>query len=190
VTPADDRVRLFVALELPSTVRESLACWRDRAIARTEGIRPVKDESLHATLCFLGWQRSEDVDAIADACAVVAGHPQPDLTLGRGIWLPRRMPRVLAVELDDPSGSLARTQAALSKVLEAGGWQRPEKRAYLAHVTVARVGRLARGYRSAPAGVPEHSFSAERVTLYRSRLLRSGARYEALQSVELAASRA
>ena len=188
MTPADDRVRLFVALELPGDVRESLAAWRDRTIARTDGIRPVTCESLHATLCFLGWQRSEDVDAIADACTAVAGHPRPDLTLGRGIWLPRRMPRVLAVELGDPSGSLGRIQAALSKVLEAGGWQRPEKRAYLAHVTVARVGRAAPEHRSPLAEVPEHSFRAERVTLYRSRLLHSGARYEALRSVELAVS--
>lgn len=182
----EERLRLFVALELPDPARASLSRWRDRVARGRSGIRPVADMSLHATLCFLGWQALGDVDAIADACAVVAAQPQPELGVGEAIWLPRRRPRVLAVELDDRSGGLGRVQAALSNVLASGGWYEPEKRPYLAHVTVARVEPGAKAGRSTLPPPPTDVFQAERVTLYRSRLLRSGARYDALRSVSLA----
>ena len=40
---------------------------------------------------------------------------------------------VLAVELSDDSGPLARIQGALSGALVAGGWYAAESRAFLAH---------------------------------------------------------
>ena len=142
---SDERARLFVALELPVGVRSSLAAWRDQAVRGLSGVRPVADESLHVTLCFLGWVAVEQVDAVAAACSVVDGATVARLRVGRGIWLPSRRPRVLAVELEDVGAGLARVQSALSDVLVAGGWYKPEQRPFLAHVTVARAGRGARG---------------------------------------------
>jgi 2'-5' RNA ligase len=182
---ADGRLRLFVALELPEPVRDALVRWRARlAPSRGPELRPVDPEALHATLCFLGWRSEDEVDAIAAACRVVMAEPAPALALAEPVWLPRRRPRVLAVELSDPGGHLGQVQARLSAALAAGGWYEPEKRPYLAHVTVARVKAG-----SAPAGLPRLprlEFRATRVVLYRSRLQRSGARYEPLASVELA----
>ncbi len=149
-------------------------------------MRVIARADLHATLCFLGWRSQEEIDAIGDACGVLAAYAAPELRIGEATWLPPRQPRVLAVELQDPTGALAREQAVLSEVLAAGGWYRPEKRPYLAHVTVARLGRGTRVRRRPLPDLPALSFRATRVTLYRSRLLRSGARYEPLDSVELA----
>ena len=56
-------------------------------------------ESLHVTLCFLGWVDVASVDAVAASCEVVRGMPGASLRVGRGIWLPARRPRVLAIEL-------------------------------------------------------------------------------------------
>jgi RNA 2',3'-cyclic 3'-phosphodiesterase len=186
---SDERARLFVALELPDAVREGLQRWRDLALSDPTGLRLTPPEFLHATLCFLGWRPVIETDAIRVACSVVAEHPAPQLALGRPIWLPRRRPRVLTVELEDAGQGLARLQSSLSEALEAGGWYQPEKRPYLPHVTVARVSgsgraepaRLVRDLRP-PAPL---SFRASTVTLYRSRLLRGGARYEPLGSIEL-----
>ena len=182
---APERVRLFVALELPENVRETLIRWRERVPGGASGLRPIVREHLHATLCFLGWRSSDEIEAIGSACDVVAARPDPLLRLGHGIWLPARRPRVLAVSLEDESGSLAALHAALSETLAAGGWYEPEKRPYLGHVTVARA---AGGFRARKAELPTPpalEFRARRVTLYRSRLLRSGARYEPLAAVEL-----
>lgn len=183
----DGPARLFVALELPDAVRHALVRWRSRLRPeRTGKLRPVATEALHVTLCFLGWRPEDQVDAIAAACGVVAAEPAPSLALADVIWLPRRRPRVLAVELDDREAKLARAQAALSAALAAGGWYEPENRPFLAHVTVARVGPG--GGTRAPElpEPPRLDFVGSRVVLYRSRLSRGGARYEALARVELA----
>lgn len=179
---ADERARLFVALELPASIRTALTDWRELV----EGdLRPVSADSLHVTLCFLGWQATRDTEAIARASRVVASDTAPNLSLGEPRWLPPRRPRVLAVELVDPSGGLAEAQARLSRALAAGGWYEPEKRPYLAHVTVARVARGGRAPRDPLPPIPSLEFRATTVTLYRSRLFRTGAQYEPLATIEL-----
>lgn len=180
------RVRLFVALELPDLVRDALVEWRPS----TRGLRLVDPAALHVTLCFLGTRPEREVPAILDACAAVSGLPPGSLSIDQALWLPPRRPRVLAMRLTDDGARLAAAQAKLSDALSAGGWYTPEARAFLAHVTVARVARDAR---RAPAvdlaAPPSLSFVSERVTLYRSRLSSAGARYEALGSVVLGSAR-
>jgi RNA 2',3'-cyclic 3'-phosphodiesterase len=181
---SDDRVRLFVALQLPEPVRETLMRWRDATLERGGTVRPVALEALHVTLCFLGWRREDEVETIAAACSVAGSEPAPALSLGAPVWLPRRRPRVLAVELGDTGARLARVQATLSNALSAGGWYEPENRPYLAHVTVARVKAGGAAKQELPAP-PRLDFHASHVVLYRSRLARTGARYEPLSTVEL-----
>lgn len=135
------------------------------------------------TLCFLGWMPEEAiaplralVEASSAGIGGVAG-----LAFGEPLWLPRRRPRVLALALEDRHGQLTELQGRLAERLAAGGWYEPELRPYLPHVTVARV----RGGESVPRGaelspVPPLVFDGAAVTLYRSRLERTGARYEPL----------
>jgi len=185
VSASDERARLFVALELPEAVRDELAVWAKGVAAGLPGVRAVAVESLHVTLCFLGWVEVGEIEAVARACGVVAGMPAAELRVGRGIWLPARRPSVLAVELADDGGRLGAVQSALSEALAEGGWYRPEERPFLPHVTVGRVGRGARvGRGSELPDVPDGgSFGPTTVTLFRSRLSPSGARYEGLASV-------
>ena len=183
-----DRARLFVALELPPEARDALVEWRAGALSGVPGLRMVRPEDLHATLCFLGSRPVREIDEIAAACGVAAGEPVASTRFGSPAWLPRRRPRVLAVELEDGDGALARLQAALSAALVAGGWYAPESRPFLAHVTVARVARDARIKAPRLAVAPADEVRCSRVTLYRSRLSPSGARYEPLRVVELGSS--
>lgn len=184
---SDDRVRLFVALELPGEVRSALSGWARAHTAGLGRLRLIEPESLHVTLCFLGLRPAAEVTEIGDACRHAAsGHPAATLTVGDALWLPRRRPRLLGVALgDDEHGGLAATQAALSGALTEGGFYEPETRPFLAHVTVARVARDAR-IRSPDLPAPEATrFSAARVTLFESQLGRGPARYEALATVTL-----
>ena len=184
---ADERVRLFVALELPVAVARALVRWRADVLRDEAGLRAVAPDSLHVTLCFLGWQSADDVADIISACDVAATHPPVALSIVRAIWLPRRRPRVLAVELDDEGGRLGSAQDALSRALHAGGWYAHERRRFLAHVTVARVGRSARirSRELTTVTLAPDRFPGSRVTVFRSRLSPSGARYERLASVDL-----
>ncbi len=188
---SDERARLFVALELPDGVRDALVAWRERALGRIDGVRLLAPGDLHATLCFIGWRPEAEIGSIAESCRVLAGRPAPELSLGGALALPRRRPRVLAIALEDPGEVLAAEQASLSAALVAGGWYEPERRAYLPHVTVARVGRGARLPRAElPSPLPRTAFRAPGVTLYRSRLSRSGARYEPLATIALSSASA
>ncbi len=178
--------RLFVALDLPDEAREALALWRSTVVAEVPGLRLVRPEDLHATLCFLGSRPEDEIDAIAAGCGVVAGEPLADSGFGEALWLPARRPRVLAVALSDPDGVIARVQSVLSDALVAGDWYAPESRPFLAHVTVARVGRDARVRPvSLPAPPGDLAVRCSRVTLYRSQLGAGGARYSAIASVDL-----
>ena len=181
----DERVRLFVALDLPRAIREALKGWQERVLPAHQGLRLVDPESLHVTLCFLGGQPASEAGAILSACRVAAELPAPRLSLGRAVWLPRRRPRVLAVQLEDRRGLLADLQPALSEPLSAAGWYEAERRRFLPHVTIARVGRSAQPPQGALPDPPRAEFTGSRVTLYRSRLQAGGARYEALGSVAL-----
>jgi RNA 2',3'-cyclic 3'-phosphodiesterase len=187
---SEERARLFVALELCGRARRALVDWRVGAVEGIAAARVIRAEDLHVTLCFLGWQGLADVDAIAGACAAVAGRGVAALALGEAIWLPRRRPRLLAVAVEDLDGALGAAQGVLSEALAAGGWYQPEARPYLAHVTVARLARGARVVSPArsPAGPSTLTFDGSRVTLYRSRLSPQGARYQPLASISLAVS--
>ena len=169
-------LRLFVAAELPGEVVEALVGWRPR----DDGLRPVAPEAMHVTLAFLG-SREEDDIPVVEAALERAQRPVTALALGEALWLPRRRPRVLAVELDDVDGALGALQRDVSAGLEEGiGWT-PERRPFLAHVTVARV-RPGGGGRLPEPGEPPvlGPFPAAALTLFRSHLSPRGARYESL----------
>ena len=182
------KARLFVALDLPSSARTALTRWRAQQLSGHAGLRLVAAESLHATLCFLGWREETEVGAVAElvsACASPA--TAAPLTIGSPTWLPPRRPRVLAVDLVDHDGTLAALQARVSEMLAAGAEHQPEARPFRPHVTVARVARGARVPAVTPSLPPALRFAGEAVTLYRSRLGSGGARYEPVLRVALAA---
>lgn len=181
----DERARLFVALDLPSPVREALAQWRAGVLDEIRRVRPVPAGDLHVTLCFLGSQPAVEIDSILHACGVLSEMAVAELRLGSSVWLPRSRPRLLAVELEDPDRALAEAQSALASALTAGGWFEPERRPFLAHVTVARTSRGDRVRTSRPPPLPAITFRGSSVVLYRSRLGDGGARYEPLGTVEL-----
>ncbi len=175
-------IRLFVALELPDAIREALA----GVGVDDEVWRRVPPESLHVTLAFLGSRPPEDVETITRVLAAEQGSPAPRLALADALLLPPRRARVLAVGLEDAGGVLAALQARVSAALAEAAVYRPETRPFRAHVTIARLRPRAVPPRAA-GPVPAASFSAMRVTLYRSRLHPKGARYEPVSGAVLTA---
>lgn len=172
--------RLFVALDLPSDVRDRFAALvPDRA-----ELRPVSVDALHVTLVFIGHRPEEEVPEIAAAVADGArGLRAATLRAVRVVPIPRRgRPRLFAVDMHDEGGRAGEVQASVSRALEP--WYEPEKRPFWPHVTLARVRR---GERTGPLDVepPAEQFVASEVTLYRSRLSPKGAKYEALERVRL-----
>src|SRR5439155_3836099 len=116
------------------------------------------------TLAFLGSRDEGDVPAITEAIRGAA-RPVRALSLGAPLWLPRRRPRVLAVDLGDADGALASLQADVVRRLQEGTGFEPEQRAFLAHVTVARVRAGGRHLPDVEPPEPLGPFAASAVTL-------------------------
>jgi len=176
------RARLFLALDLPEPARASLVAWRDTLVSGRSDLRPVRPESLHVTLVFLGWQDESAVSKIVDAAfsSLSVGSP-PRLTPMGVRSLPPRNPRLIALDLEDEGGRATALQASASAALEAGGWYRPEKRPFWPHLTLARAKRGERRVQPVLDGPPPPgAFEAPVITLYRSTLRPQGALYEPL----------
>ena len=125
----------------------------------------------HMTVVFLG--EVADPDAIVAAVDGAALPPVGPLEPRRLLELPKRHPRVLAVEYADPTGRCSALQAVVAGALGAD-----ERRRWLPHVSIARLkDRPAR-----PATLDGLAFTPERLTLYRSHLGGGPAVYQALRS--------
>lgn len=188
--PGSPRARLFLALELPDDVRGALAEWRSAAIAGREDLRPVAPEALHVTLVFLGYQFEKEMERIAEtAFAPLRSLDSPVLESGEVVPVPKRDPRLFALDLLDPAGDCAAVQLAASDALAAARFYKPEKRPFWPHVTLARVKRRVRRAPPIDAGAPGLGrFGAGTVTLYRSILRREGAIYEPIERLALGRS--
>lgn len=182
-----EKARLFVALDLPDHVRAAVVGWQADELGGMTALRLVRPEALHVTLCFLGWRAVEEAEAIGEATLAAATAAVPDLSLGEAVWLPRRRPRVLALEVGDPSGACTSLQSTLAGALIEGAFYERESRPFFPHVTVARVrGGTPHGPgRENLAPPPALTFSGAAVTLYRSRPTSGGATYEPLARAPL-----
>jgi RNA 2',3'-cyclic 3'-phosphodiesterase len=178
---------MFVALDLPAGPRRELAAWRDALVDGRRDLRPVREEALHVTLIFLGWQDEAAAPEIAAAAfGARPDAPAPMLAPAGVRPLPPRDPRLFALDLEDEEGRAGALQDAVAGALEGGRWYRPEKRPFWPHITLARVKR---GERRVPplAGdpPPTEPFAGDTLTLYRSTLRPQGALYEPLARTEL-----
>lgn len=183
--------RVFVALDPPVEVRAEAEAWARHVARSTEGLRVVPARNSHITLAFLGEREDQEISQIAAAMGdSVAGESiSPGgiegLSLGAPLWLPRRRPRTLTLEIHDDRGELAALQADLSRELGSKlGWK--ESRPYRPHLTCARTGR---GFDASMLRLPVSpslSFPGESVTLYSSHLSPEGAEYEVVERVPLA----
>jgi 2'-5' RNA ligase len=189
----EQRVRLFIALDLPDEIRAGIARWGEREL-RDPALRPVAEQSLHVTFAFLGHRPEAEVEAIADvvressAPAAAAELLQPQQRPLQG----RARVYALPVRSEGAEG----LQAGLQERLVQTGLFEAEKRPFWPHVTVARVRAEGRGSRrpavveKPPKSLPQEllqPFEAVRLSLYRSELQPRGARYVPLAQVELSA---
>jgi 2'-5' RNA ligase len=172
---ADERLRLFLAFQLPDDAVAALAEWQGRVL---QG-RIVPAGNLHVTLAFLGSRPATELPSILAVLERAAGSAtQPVFELVR--WRETRSAGML--ELRDRTGSGTELAGRLHGELEALGVYRPEARAWLPHVTMLR-------YRERPRLAPPlpelEPFAPSGAAAFLSRLHPTGARYEVLDQFRL-----
>lgn len=175
-------MRLFIALDLPEAVRDTLAAWRpDLPDARW-----TPAERMHLTLRFLGHRPDARAEAIIDRLVTFAAAPVPIRT-GDLVRLPSaRRPRVLAVRLEE-NAALVDLTARLGATLAKVGVP-PDDRPLLPHVTLARFkttdpAALRKALRETPP--PEAAGTATTVSLVHSERNADGSLYTPVVSVDL-----
>ena len=173
----DERLRLFLALELPEDVAAALRAWGEKHLERGRAV-----DSFHVTLAFLGSRPRSELDAIVGALRGSAREAAP-FTLEPVRY--RETRSVGMVVLDDRSGEATRLATRLHARLEQLGLYRPEARSWLPHVTVLRFRERPRLRPPLPDIGP---FAPSGAAAFLSRLHPSGARYEVLESCSLEAS--
>lgn len=172
----DDRLRLFLALQLPPPTLDVLEAWAEQEL---HGGRVVPRDHLHVTLAFLGSRPAGELEGIVGALREAAAEAGPIAFAAMG-W--RETRAVGMIVLRDVTGEAAELAGRLHVRLAELGVYRPEARPWLAHVTVLRFRKRPRLDPPLPA---MGTFVPSGAAAYLSRLHPSGARYEVLASVSL-----
>ena len=187
---ASERVRLFLAVELPREIKEAL----DRIVtdvrgAGIRGLRAVNPEGIHLTLKFLGEVERSRIEHIVDEVRRVARAHQP-FTLeleGLGGFPSRGAPRALWVGVTGDTEPMLALQRELEEALEPLGFSK-ERREFRPHLTFARVSERAPSADRRRASKifeaihlePGFQIPVSGLSLMRSMLLPGGARYDRL----------
>jgi 2'-5' RNA ligase len=175
-------VRAFIAIDLDSTIKESLLDLLHEVRAARADIRWVSQGGMHLTLKFLGPIDECRVEKIKDVMTgVAAQHRSFPLELkDTGAFPGERSPRVLWVGVA-AGPELAALQADLEASLAKEGFER-EMRDFHPHLTLGRVKGPSR-VDKAMAELSRHrgesfgSMTATRLTLFESLLHPEGAEY-------------
>jgi 2'-5' RNA ligase len=166
--------RLFVAIRPPRSVREQLL----GLMGGVRGARWQDDAQLHLTLRFIGEverHRAEDIHASLGAIH----HPGFEIAIqGLGAFERRGEPVTLWAGVT-PHGPLRALHKKVDQACLRAGVE-PDRRAYLPHVTLARLGRGGGPVKpliESAGGVASPCFAVEEFCLYESELTPEGAIY-------------
>lgn len=185
-------MRIFIALDIPAEIRERLSQFLDRVRIYAPDARWARIESLHVTLKFIGEVSDAKVQEIKTALTQVKSKPFEVEFKDMGFFPTPKSARVFWAGVHAPD-SLKDLAAAIEAVVEKAGIPR-EKRAYQAHLTLARAPeggasrhcfRLLQERLSAEPAPQFGTMTAQEVFLYQSQIMRGGARYTKLQRFAL-----
>ena len=181
-------MRLFVALDIPESVRAALVeC--SAALAKTcRTARWVRLEGAHITLKFIGEVPEERAEEIRAALGEIRGFTPVELHFaGLGFFPNAKRPRVLWAGIE-AGPELAQLAAAVEDRVAKLGIER-EDREFRPHITLARLespkGLDALRDAIEKLGTPDFGRTTVReFCLYRSVLKRSGAEYTRVASYD------
>lgn len=194
--PAEERIRLFVALPVPPEIREGLMTLRDRlaAVDTAHAFRMVSLEGLHITLKFIGEIEVSWLPNIKDRLSqVLEGRPPLELAVrGVGAFPKPDRPRIIWAGIAGDTEPLAELRKAIDHKMKKYKIK-TESYGHTPHITLAR-----RINKRVPEGadvfvplleelkaVELGGWTAGNVILYQSQLQPTGAIYTPLATFPL-----
>jgi len=180
--------RVFIAIELPPTLRARIAKHIDRLRSSMPEVRASwnHEDNLHLTLKFLGDIPVASVEKLSAAASISASNVEScEIAVEDcGAFPVRGQPRVLWLGIDDLSGKRSDLNRALEDECANAGFAR-EPRAFHPHLTIARI-RQPRGSRQLAARHEEIGFHREPIGVSEISVIRSELRSEGSQHTVIA----
>lgn len=192
-------MRVFIGIDLGPEVRAKISRFLEGVRGFAPDVRWVRPESLHITLKFIGEQKPERVDAIRESLRQVQGAALEIRFAGYGFFPTPKSPRVFWIGIQSGE-QLAGLAAAVDRATSELGIPR-EERAFSPHLTLARGGSGAPGWRKGDrphadfavlykrlAEMSEMDFgtmTAREFCLYQSQLSPGGSKYTKLERFPL-----
>jgi len=186
-------MRLFVALDIPEKVRNSLAEIVTQLRPVCPNARWARVEGLHVTLKFIGEAPLEKIEVIKTALSSISTRASIPIDFrGFGFFPNEQRPRVLWAGVE-AGPELRELALAIETALEPIGIPR-ETRPFAPHLTLARFGS-SRGVDALHAAIHRAGSldfgrtTAKEFHLYQSVLKRGGAEYTQLATFSFAEGR-
>ncbi len=189
-----DQLRLFIAIELPGTIKDTLAEAQADLRQQYPPVRWVNTESMHLTLWFLGETATELLPQLGAALRqATIGQVAFALSLSHAGAFPNlRRPNVVWVGVGGAIPVLQQINERLGTALEPLGFTR-DPRPFHPHLTLGRVKREAEPASQERLGTAIRQlppfddllWQVERIVLFQSDLRPEGAVYTALDDARL-----
>lgn len=189
-------VRSFIAIDFPQDVKQNILVLVDaaRKKIRPDHVRWVSESNLHLTLKFLGEAEEPKIAGfITSLKNHIYNNSRFDFSVsGLGVFPNQREPRILWVGCL-PCPELKQMASTIEKIAREAGFPE-ENRPFSPHLTIGRVVKDVRPVDLKPLGEAFLSLSpaefgmvtVDHLTLYKSDLLPTGAKYTEIRSFPLA----
>jgi 2'-5' RNA ligase len=186
-----NRLRMFVALSLSSSILAGIGKLIRTLQPDCEEVRWVEPKSLHVTLKFLGDVPLNELPQLIRAVTQSTSQTDSfDLTLqGLGVFPNREAPKTLWIGCREGSEELGQLAGSVDEGLIPLGFPK-EPRKFSPHLTIGRIKKQAQGSSLSPILDDNQnrlfgSCSVSEVQIFSSELTRSGPLYDELAAIPL-----
>ena len=133
-------MRIFIALELPESIRERLGQLQGKLKGTENRIRWVNPSLIHLTMKFLGEVEEKNLEKVIQIARNVAGRfPVFKMEIGKmGVFPSFSSPRVIWVGIEEGKDKLETLAAELEEELGQEGFSRSSRK-WTSHLTLGRV---------------------------------------------------
>jgi 2'-5' RNA ligase len=179
-------MRLFIAIEVPESLKRELAAVQDKLKAAAVNASWTRSAGMHLTLQFLGEVPETNVTKIVNALADVAG-TRSGFSIGIagiGAFPDQKNARVVWAGVDGDVAKLSTLRSAVEDAMAALGFDR-DRRSFTPHLTLGRIKHIPARDRwlnslNGVKGLALPAFEVHDILLIKSELRLSGAAYTEL----------
>jgi len=186
-------MRTFIAIELPETIRESLAATQEKLKAAQADVKWVEKNNIHLTLKFLGEVNEEQIEKISTVLSkITLSNPAYQAKISSLGGFPKiQYPRVIWAGIETGDAETKNIAKNIEESLEKLGFPK-ENRPFASHITLGRT-RSSKRQKKLAESLDKlqnefentESFKVGKITLFKSQLSPKGPTYQAIKEFSL-----